>query len=49
VSGPSSTLISVPLLLTSRWFERFEVPMRLVIELASIAFGFYYAWLCGAS
>ena len=44
-----STLISVPLLLTSRWFGRFEVPARLVIGLASIAFGFYYAWLCGQS
>ncbi len=42
-----STLISLPLVLTTRRFERIEVPMRLVISISSIAFGIYYAWLTG--
>lgn len=42
-----STLISLPIVLTTRRFERVEVPMRLVVSIASIAFGFYYAWITG--
>jgi len=42
-----SILISLPIVLTTRRFERFEVPMRLVISISSIAFGFYYAWITG--
>jgi sulfite exporter TauE/SafE len=42
-----STLISLPIVLTTRRFERIEVPMRLVVSLSSIAFGLYYAWLTG--
>jgi hypothetical protein len=42
-----STLISLPIVLTTRRFERIEVPMRLVVSIASIAFGFYYAWITG--
>ena len=43
-----STLISLPIVLTSRRFERIEVPMRVVVGGASVAFGFYYAWTIGA-
>jgi ABC-type nickel/cobalt efflux system permease component RcnA len=43
-----STLISLPLVLTTRRFERIEVPMRLVVSISSIAFGLYYAWLIGS-
>jgi high-affinity nickel-transport protein len=39
-----STLISLPIVLASRRFERVEVPMRVIVGAASIAFGFYYAW-----
>jgi ABC-type nickel/cobalt efflux system permease component RcnA len=39
-----STLISLPIVLTSRRFERIEVPMRIIVGGASVAFGFYYAW-----
>jgi ABC-type nickel/cobalt efflux system permease component RcnA len=42
-----STLISLPIVLTTRRFERIEVPMRLVVSLSSIAFGIYYAWITG--
>src|SRR6266850_2254519 len=42
-----STLISLPLVLTTRPFERIEVPMRLVVSISSIAFGLYYAWVTG--
>jgi sulfite exporter TauE/SafE len=42
-----STLISLPIVLTTRRFERIAVPMRLVVSIASIAFGIYYAWLTG--
>jgi sulfite exporter TauE/SafE len=42
-----STLISLPIVLTTRRFERIEVPMRLVVSISSIAFGLYYAWLTG--
>ncbi|HYR74858.1 MAG TPA: hypothetical protein VEM96_03360 [Pyrinomonadaceae bacterium] len=42
-----STLISLPLVLTTRRFERIEVPMRLVVSISSIAFGLYYAWVTG--
>lgn len=42
-----STLISFPFVVTTRRFERFEVPMRLVVAVSSIAFGFYYAWIIG--
>src|SRR6266436_723139 len=42
-----STLISLPIVLTTRRFERNEVPMRLVVSISSIAFGIYYAWLTG--
>ena len=42
-----STLISLPIVLTTRRFERIEVPMRLVVSIASIAFGIYYAWRTG--
>jgi len=42
-----STLISLPIVLTTRRFERIEVPMRLVVSISSIAFGIYYAWLTG--
>jgi ABC-type nickel/cobalt efflux system permease component RcnA len=42
-----SILISLPLLLTMRRFERIETPMRLVVSIASIGFGLYYAWLTG--
>jgi ABC-type nickel/cobalt efflux system permease component RcnA len=40
-----STLISLPLVLTTRRFERIEVPMRVVVSISSIAFGLYYAWV----
>jgi ABC-type nickel/cobalt efflux system permease component RcnA len=39
-----STLISLPLVLTTRRFQRIEAPMRLVVSIASIVFGLYYAW-----
>ena len=39
-----SALISLPIVLASRRFERVEVPMRVIVGAASIAFGFYYAW-----
>lgn len=42
-----STLISLPLVLTTRRFERVEVPMRLIVSAGSIAFGLYYAVLIG--
>ena len=42
-----STLISLPLVLTTRRFERIEVPMRLVVSISSIAFGIYYACVTG--
>jgi len=42
-----STLISLPIILTARRFERIETPMRLVVSISSIAFGIYYAWLTG--
>jgi len=42
-----STLIGLPLVLTTRRFERIEVPMRLVVSISSIAFGLYYAWVTG--
>jgi sulfite exporter TauE/SafE len=42
-----STLISLPIVLTTRRFERIEVPMRLVVSVSSIAFGLYYAWITG--
>jgi ABC-type nickel/cobalt efflux system permease component RcnA len=42
-----STLISLPIILTTRRFERIETPMRLVVSISSIAFGIYYAWLTG--
>ena len=42
-----STLISLPIVLTARRFERIEVPMRLIVGSASVAFGFYYAWTVG--
>ena len=42
-----STLISLPIVLTTRRFERIEVPMRLGVSISSIAFGLYYAWLTG--
>ncbi len=31
----------------ARRFERIEVPMRLIVGSASVAFGFYYAWTVG--
>jgi high-affinity nickel-transport protein len=37
-----STMISLPFVLTTRRFERIEIPMRIVIALSSIAFGIYY-------
>lgn len=40
-----STLISLPIVLTTRRFERIDVPMRLVVSISSIAFGLYYAWM----
>ncbi len=43
-----STLISLPLVLTSVRFQRIETPMRLTLALSSIAFGIYYAWSIGA-
>jgi ABC-type nickel/cobalt efflux system permease component RcnA len=42
-----SMLISLPFVLTTRRFERIEVPMRLLVSISSIAFGLYYAWLTG--
>jgi sulfite exporter TauE/SafE len=42
-----STLISLPLVLTTRRFERIEIPMRLVVSISSIAFGIYYACVTG--
>jgi ABC-type nickel/cobalt efflux system permease component RcnA len=42
-----STLISLPIILTTRRFERIEVPMRLVVSISSIGFGLYYAWVTG--
>lgn len=42
-----STLISLPIVLTTRRFERVEVPMRLLVSFSSIAFGLYYAILVG--
>jgi sulfite exporter TauE/SafE len=42
-----TTLISLPIVLTARRFERIEVPMRLVVSISSIAFGLYYAWITG--
>lgn len=42
-----TTLISMPLVLTTRRFEKFDVPMRLVVSISSIAFGLYYAWMTG--
>jgi ABC-type nickel/cobalt efflux system permease component RcnA len=42
-----STLISLPIVLTTRRFEQIEVPMRLVVSISSIAFGLYYAWVTG--
>ncbi len=39
-----STLISLPLVLTTRRFQRIETPMRLLVSISSIAFGLYYAW-----
>jgi ABC-type nickel/cobalt efflux system permease component RcnA len=42
-----STLISLPIILTTRRFERIEVPMRLAVSISSIGFGLYYAWITG--
>ena len=42
-----STLISLPIVLTTRRFARIETPMRLVVSILSIAFGLYYAWMTG--
>lgn len=39
-----SILISLPIVLTSRRFERIEVPMRIVVGASSVAYGVYYAW-----
>ncbi|MFL6228379.1 MAG: urease accessory protein UreH [Pyrinomonadaceae bacterium] len=39
-----STLISLPFVLTSRRFENFNTPVRLVCGLASVGFGIYYVW-----
>ncbi|HLR06717.1 MAG TPA: hypothetical protein VK117_12955 [Pyrinomonadaceae bacterium] len=39
-----SALISLPIVFASGRFERVEVPMRVIVGAASIAFGFYYAW-----
>lgn len=40
-----STLISLPMVLTTRRFEQIDVPMRLIVSVSSIAFGIYYALL----
>ena len=40
-----SMLISLPIVLTTRRFERFEVPLRFVVSISSIVFGIYYAWV----
>lgn len=42
-----STLISLPIVLTTRRFARIEVPMRVVVSVSSIVFGVYYAWVTG--
>jgi high-affinity nickel-transport protein len=42
-----STLISLPIVLTTRRFKRIETPMRLLVSISSIAFGLYYAWSVG--
>jgi ABC-type nickel/cobalt efflux system permease component RcnA len=42
-----STLISLPIVFTTRRFESIDVPMRLVVSISSIAFGLYYAWMIG--
>ena len=39
-----SVLLSLPLVFTTRRFDRVEAPMRFVVALSSIGFGFYYAW-----
>ena len=39
-----STLISLPFVLTAARFERFNTPIRLIAGIASVAFGFFYAW-----
>jgi ABC-type nickel/cobalt efflux system permease component RcnA len=42
-----STLISLPIVLTTRRFAGIETPMRLVVSISSIVFGLYYAWMIG--
>jgi ABC-type nickel/cobalt efflux system permease component RcnA len=42
-----STLISFPIVLTTRRFQRLEIPMRLLLSVSSIGFGLYYAWSAG--
>jgi len=42
-----SMLISLPIVLTTRRFERVEAPLRFVVSISSIAFGLYYAWITG--
>lgn len=44
-----STLIGLPIVLTSRRFERIEVPMRVIVGGASVVFGSYYAWTIGVA
>ena len=42
-----SILISLPIVLTTRRFERIQVPLRFVVSIFSIVFGIYYAWITG--
>src|SRR5215813_3072675 len=42
-----SLLISLPIVLTTRRFERIATPMRFLVSISSIAFGLYYAWMTG--
>lgn len=39
-----SALISLPFLVTARYFARIYNPLRLIAGLMSVAFGIYYAW-----
>lgn len=43
-----STIISLPFVFTANRIDRFHNPLRWITGLASIAFGFYYAWQVAA-
>jgi ABC-type nickel/cobalt efflux system permease component RcnA len=43
-----STLVSLPFVVASARFQRFDAPVRLFAGLSSVAFGIYYAWQASA-